>query len=95
MKKLLILVILFIAIPNFAKQHDPQDIKEGTAGAGVLGGLLVGGITAAVARSPYGLLAAPAGAMLGVLIKRHRNKKRMRGQYRPTKKRSNGFRYSN
>ena len=78
MKKLILLLTFFCVIPNFAKHHDvPQDVNEGTAGAGVLGGLIVGGVTAAAARSPYGLLAAPAGALIGVLIKRHRNKKRI------------------
>ncbi len=83
MKKLILMLALFVALPSFAKHNTPQEVNEGTAGAGILGGVIVGGVVAAASRSPYGLLAIPAGALIGVLIKRHRNKKRMEAQYLP------------
>ena len=85
------MLALFVALPSFAKHNTPQEVNEGTTRAGILGGVIVGGVVAAASRSPYGLLAIPVGALIGVLIKRHRNKKRMEAQYLPRQGRQKNY----
>lgn len=83
-KKITLGLFIFLSLSCLAQPKKPQNINEGTTGAGIFGGLIVGGVTAAAARNPYGLLAAPAGALIGVLIKRHINKKRIERAQRNT-----------
>jgi len=94
-KKIILILTFFFVFPAVAKHQPPQDINEGTVAAGTLGGLLVGGVVAAASRSPYGLLAAPAGALIGVLIKRHRNKKRMENQNVSQTNQQRNYNYQN